>query len=58
MKAKADVVARFHIYTAIALGRGRVASPMLSHLYPRGKPPVLIFTGGKVDPRTSWDTKE
>ena len=30
-----DVHARVHIYTATALGRGRVASPMLGRLYPR-----------------------
>ena len=29
-----DVDARVYIYTAKALGRGRVASPMLGHLYP------------------------
>ena len=34
---------RVHIYTAMALGRDRVASPMLGRLYPRGKPPVLIL---------------
>ena len=30
-----DVDARVHIYTAMALGRGRVASPTLGHLYPQ-----------------------
>ena len=35
--------ARVHIYTATALGRGRVASPMLGHLYPQGNSPVLIL---------------
>ena len=30
-----DVDARVHIFTATALGRGRVASPTLGHLYPR-----------------------
>ena len=34
--------ARVHIFTAKALGRGRVASLTLSRLYP-GKAPVLIF---------------
>ena len=29
-----DMDTRVHIYTATALGRGRVASPMLGHLYP------------------------
>ena len=33
-----DVDARVHIYTATALGRGRVANPMLGHLYSQGKP--------------------
>ena len=28
-----------YVYTATALGKGRVASPMLGHLYP----PVLIL---------------
>ena len=32
-----------HIFTATALGRGRVASPTLGRLYPRGKPPVLML---------------
>ena len=35
--------ARVHIFTASALERGRVASPMLGHLYPRGKPPGTHF---------------
>ena len=38
-----DVDARVHIFTATALGRGRVASPKLGSLYPGGKPPVLIL---------------
>ena len=38
-----DVDARIHIYTSRALGRGRVASPTLDRLYPRGEPPVLIL---------------
>ena len=29
--------ARVHLYAATALERGRVASPMLGRLYPRGK---------------------
>ena len=33
----------FHIYTGTALGRGRVASPMLGRLCPRVKPSVLIL---------------
>ena len=32
-----DVDARDHIFTAMALGRGRMSSPMLGRLYPRGK---------------------
>ena len=35
MKALGYVDAGVHIFTAAALGRGRVASPMLSQLYPR-----------------------
>ena len=42
MKALGDVDARVHIYTATAIGRGRVASPSLDRLYPGKKPPVLI----------------
>ena len=38
-----DVHARVHIYTATALGRGIVASPMLGCLYPQGKTLVLIL---------------
>ena len=34
MKAHGDVDARVHIYIATALGRGRVANPMLGCLYP------------------------
>ena len=56
MKAHGNLAARVHIFTAMALGRGRVASPMLSHLYP-GKAPGTHFIGGWVDPRTSLDTK-
>ena len=37
-----DVDVRAHIYTAMALGGGRVASLMLGRLYLRGKPPILI----------------
>ena len=43
MKAHGDVDARVHTFTATALERGRVASPTLGRLYPRGKPPVLIY---------------
>ena len=52
-----DVHARFHIYTATALGRGRVANPTLNCLYPPGKASSFHFIGGLVDPRASLDTK-
>ena len=45
MKAHGDVDARVHIFTAKALGRGRVASPRLGHLYP-GEIPGTHFIGG------------
>ena len=45
--------ARVHIFTATALGWGRMASTTLGRLYPPGK-----FPGGWVDPRASLDTKE
>ena len=53
-----DVDARVYIFTATALGSGRVASPTLGRLYPRGKPPVLIleeaeWTSGPVWTRRS-----
>ena len=53
-----DVAARVHIFTAMALGRGRVASPTLGRVYPRGKPPVLVlqeaeWTSGPVWTRRS-----
>ena len=32
-----------HMYKAKVLGRGRVVSPTLGHLYPRGTFPVLIL---------------
>ena len=35
LQATRDMDAKAHIYTARALGRGRVASPMLGRLYPR-----------------------
>ena len=40
-----DVKAWMHIYTAMALGRCRVASPIVDHLYPRENPSTH-FTGG------------
>ena len=51
MKSHRDVVTRVYIYTATALGRGRVASPTLSRFYPRGKP-RYSFLWGWVNPRT------
>ena len=38
-----DVGARVHIFTAMVLGWGKVASPTLGCLYPQGYPPVLIL---------------
>ena len=39
-----DMNKRVHIYTAMALvGRGRVASPMLSFLYPRESPQYSFY---------------
>ena len=49
-----DVDARVHIYTATALGRGRVASPTLGHLYPRGESLLLIFKEGEWTPGPVW----
>ena len=43
MKALGDVDARIHIYTATALGRGKVTSPTLGRLYPRGEHPLVIL---------------
>ena len=43
MEAHGDVDARVHIFTAMALGRGRMASPTLGRLYPRRNSPVLIL---------------
>ena len=43
------VDARVHIFTATALGWGRMASPTLGRLYPRGNPPVE-WTPGPVQP--------
>ena len=37
------VDARVHIFTAMALGRGRVASPTLDRLYPLGNPPYSFY---------------
>ena len=38
-----DVDVRAHIYTATALGRGRVTSPKLGRLYTRGKPSYSFY---------------
>ena len=38
MRPTGDVDARIHIFTATALGRGRVANPTLGRLYPRESP--------------------
>ena len=38
-----DVDARVHIYTATALGRGRVASPTLDRLYLKESPRYSIY---------------
>ena len=57
MKDQGDMVARVYIYTTMALGRGRVANPTLSPLYPR-ESPSTHFIAGSVDPRTSLNMKE
>ena len=43
LKAHGDVDARVHIFTATALGRGRVASPTLGCLYPRESPQYSFY---------------
>ena len=48
-----DVDARLHIFTATALGRGRVASPTRPPL-PPGKPPVLILQEAEWTPGPVW----
>ena len=45
-----DVNARVHIYTATALGRGRIASPTLGLLYPR----ILILYEPEWTPGPVW----
>ena len=40
-----DVDARVHVFAAMALGRGRVTSPMLGYLYHQ-EGPCNHFTGG------------
>ena len=55
MNAQGDVDARVNIFTATALGTGKVTSPMLGHLYPR-ESPGTHFAG--IDSRTSLDTNE
>ena len=42
MNTHGDMNARFYIFIAKALGRGRVASPKLYRLYPE-KAPVFIL---------------
>ena len=41
-----DMDAKVHIYTAMAVGRGRVASPTFGRLYPQGKLHSTQFIGG------------
>ena len=68
MKAHGDVNAKVHIYTATALGRGRVADPKLGRLYPGEShslilleaewtpEPVLTRRNEEKSPRTdTWD---
>ena len=43
LEAHRDVDARVHIFTATALGRGRVASSMFGHFYPWGKPQYSFY---------------
>ena len=43
MKAHRGVDARVHIFTATALGRGRVTSPTLGRLYLRGKMMMMMM---------------
>ena len=38
MKAQGECGCKGPLYPAMALGRGRVASPMLGHLYPQESP--------------------
>ena len=38
-----DMDAKAHIYTTMALGGDRVASPMLGCIYPGGKPSILTL---------------
>ena len=46
MKAHGGCRCKVHIFTATALGRGRITSLTLDHLYPRGKAPCTNFVGG------------
>ena len=45
MKTHKGLDVRDHIYTATALGRGRMASPMPGYVYP-GKAPGTHLIGG------------
>ena len=49
-----NVDARVHIYTATALGRGRVVSSTRGILYPWGKHPVLILYDAELTPGPVW----
>ena len=49
-----DVDARVLIFTATALGWGRMASPTLGRLYPRGNSPVLILQEVEWTPGPVW----
>ena len=57
MKAHGRCGSKIHLHTATALGRGRVASPMLGLLYPWVKPPVLILQEAERTPGSIWTRK-
>ena len=49
-----NVDAGVNVYIATVLGRGRVASPTLGRLCPRGKPQVIIFEEAEWYPGPVW----
>ena len=51
-----DVDARIHIFAATELGRGRVANPMLGHVF-SWKAPVLILQEAAWTPGPVWTQK-
>ena len=54
VQTKGDVDARVRTHTVMALGTGRVASPILGRLYSQGKALVIILQEDEWAPGPIW----